>query len=129
MRNRGTWVAVFFVVATAVVTLIFDLALSDIFNALRMENRPLLGPRFTTSTLVAFALAAGTAFLCAFVYRPARFFIEQALGEMDKVHWPTWPETRVATFTVILTSTVAACILGVFDAVFSWLTANNLFLR
>ena len=38
--------------------------------------------------------------------------------------WPSLRETRAATVAVIVASVVAAVILGVFDIVWSWLSAK-----
>lgn len=42
--------------------------------------------------------------------------------ELSKVTWPTRKETFAATIVVIVTVIVASLILGVFDAVWAWLT-------
>jgi preprotein translocase subunit SecE len=42
--------------------------------------------------------------------------------ELGKVTWPTRKETFAATIVVIVTVIVSSIILGVFDAVWAWLT-------
>ena len=44
--------------------------------------------------------------------------------ELQRVTWPSLRETRAATVAVIVASAVAAVILGVFDMVWSWLSAK-----
>ena len=128
MRSKGTWVALFYVVATLLVMLVFNLALSEAFAYFRKEDVAILGPKFTMCTLIALILAGSVAIYTGFINKKARDFIEQCVIELDKVAWPSWRETRVATYTVIVTSLVASFILGLFDTVFGWLTNHNLFL-
>jgi preprotein translocase subunit SecE len=40
------------------------------------------------------------------------------------VTWPSLRETRAATIAVIVASAIAAVVLGVFDLVWSWLSAK-----
>ena len=129
MKNKGTWVALFFVASALLLGYVFSLAFGDVFTWLRVVDRPILGPRFTLSTLSGLSLAVLIALWAGLVYKKTRNFVEQVVSEIDKVAWPTWLETRVATFTVIVTCCIAAAILGIFDGVFGWLSHNNLFLR
>jgi preprotein translocase subunit SecE len=46
----------------------------------------------------------------------------EVVGELTKVTWPSRKETQVATVVVIVTSLIAAAIIGVFDAAWSWVT-------
>jgi len=128
MQSKGTWVALFYIVSTLMITMIFNFAISDLFVFFRQENSALLGPKFTLSTLISLILAGSITVYVAFINKNARAFVEQAIVELEKVAWPTWNETRIATYTVIVTSLIAAVILGLFDTVFGWLTNNNLFL-
>jgi preprotein translocase SecE subunit len=128
MRSKGTLVLLFYVVATLLVMLVFNLALSESFAYFRKEDVAILGPRFTMCTLIALILASSIAIYAGFINKKARNFIEQCVVELDKVAWPSWHETKIATYTVIVTSLVASVILGLFDGVFGWLTNHNLFL-
>jgi preprotein translocase SecE subunit len=128
MRSKGTWVALFYIAATLLVSVVFNLALTDAFTYWRIEDTPILGARFTLVTLVSLILAAAAAVYAAFVNKKARAFVEQCIVELDKVAWPTWSDTKKSTFTVIITSLIAAVILGFFDTFFGWLTSHNLFL-
>jgi preprotein translocase subunit SecE len=42
--------------------------------------------------------------------------------ELRKVTWPTWKETQAATLVVVVTVIIAALLLGLFDAIWSFLT-------
>ena len=46
----------------------------------------------------------------------------EVVGELSKVTWPSREETQVSTGVVIITSLIAAAILGVFDLVWSTVT-------
>lgn len=46
----------------------------------------------------------------------------EIVGELAKVSWPTTKETRVSTFIVIVTSLIAAAVVGGFDFVWSAIT-------
>jgi preprotein translocase subunit SecE len=58
------------------------------------------------------------------VYKNQRVYglANEVAAELKKVTWPTWKETRAATLVVIVTVFIAAVILGLFDAVWSWFT-------
>ena len=43
-------------------------------------------------------------------------------SELRNVTWPSWPETRVATVVVLVTTVVVALVLGLFDAVWGGLS-------
>jgi preprotein translocase subunit SecE len=65
------------------------------------------------------ALAAGIV-----LYKNERVYglANEVATELKKVTWPTRKETQTATIVVVVTVIVAAILLGVFDAVWSWLT-------
>ncbi|MEM7402960.1 MAG: preprotein translocase subunit SecE [Myxococcota bacterium] len=127
MKQKNSWLVLFFGGAGIVTALVLRLILSDIFSLLGVADKAILGHNFLLSHAVAFVLAVCAVFFFAVVYRPSRLFVEQAIAELDKVAWPTAAQTRQATWTVIVVSTVASLILGVFDAVFVQLTSSGLF--
>jgi preprotein translocase subunit SecE len=47
--------------------------------------------------------------------RIQRFFRE-TVGELRRVHWPTWPESRRLTIIVICVLIIMAAFLGLVDA-------------
>ena len=71
--------------------------------------------------VVAFAIAGGVAYAAV---RNERVFelASEVTAELKKVTWPTRKETMSATIVVIITVIVASLFLGVFDAVWSYLT-------
>lgn len=77
------------------------------------------------NTTVASAAAAVIGFIVALsIYRneKANRISHEVVGELARVTWPSGEETRVSTVVVIITSIIAALILGAFDAVWSAVT-------
>ncbi|MEI6790835.1 MAG: preprotein translocase subunit SecE [Myxococcaceae bacterium] len=120
MRSKGTWVFIFYVAATALLAMIFTLATREIFGLLRIHD--------VYSNLIGSGLALLIAIYTAFLDKRGRNFIEQCIVELDKVAWPSGHETKVATYTVVVVSLIAALILGFFDSIFGWLSHHDFFL-
>lgn len=127
MKLKSSWLVLFFGAAALITALVLRLLLSDVFGLLGISDAAVLGQNFLLSHALAFILALCALVFFAFVHRPSRLFVEQALTELDKVAWPTGVQTRQATWTVIVFSVLASLILGVFDAVFVWFTSSGLF--
>lgn len=128
MRSKGTWVFIFYVAATALVSTVLTLATREVFGFARLHDAPLFGTSFALSNLIGLSLALLIALYTAFLNRRARDFIEQCIVELDKVAWPSWSETKTATYTVVVVSLIAAVILGFFDSIFGWLSNHDFFL-
>ncbi len=88
----------------------------------RVNDFAVLGD-WSLSTLLGFAIAAAVAVVVWRIPRTQTVSLEVAL-ELQRVTWPSLRETRAATMAVIVASAVAAVILGVFDMVWSWLSAK-----
>ena len=129
MRSNVTKVVLFFVIATIIVAYVLGLLFADIFAWTRVVDSRIMGEVFTLSNLCGASIAIVLGFYLGFINKKSRTYIENVVNEIDKVAWPTWDQTRVATVTVIVTSCIAALVLGVFDMFFGWLSRNNLFLR
>lgn len=128
MRARGTVLFLFFLASAVVAAMIFNLAVRDIFTLMHINNTAILGESFRTSTLIGATLSLILTLFLGVFYKPSRQFVEQCIVEFDKVAFPEWKDTKLATFTVVFVSVLASLILGVFDLVFSWWTSNNLFI-
>lgn len=74
------------------------------------------------STLIAYALAAGFGW-ALWQNRKARDFITEVVDELGQVTWPTRSETGRATMVVMASVVVSSAYLGVFDALWLWLTS------
>lgn len=128
MRAKGTWVLLIFLISAIVVGFTLNLAFRDIFNWLQINNFQILGEGFKLSGLIGFSLSVVLAVFFGLFYTKSRRYVEECIIEFNKVAFPEWKETKVATFTVIIVSFIAAIILGVFDTTFSWLSHNNFFI-
>ena len=87
----------------------------------RVNDFEVLGD-WMLSSVLGFGLAAIAAMVVWRIPRTQTVSLEVAL-ELQRVTWPSLRETRAATIAVIVASAVASVILGVFDMVWSWLSA------
>ena len=78
-------------------------------------------PKPSLVTLLAAAIAIGSTLL---LYRQEKVsrLAHEIVGELTKVSWPSRKETQVSTLVVIITSVIAAVIVGTFDAAWSAIT-------
>jgi len=129
MRQKSTLVALFFLVVGAMVGFVLHLAVSSLFGVLRVNNTPILGDALPLSALIGAVVGLGAAF-AAFSMGRTKTLVGEVLDELNKVNWPTASETRINTAVVVVTSVVAAVILGVFDITFgslsNWLAEQNI---
>jgi len=78
-------------------------------------------PQPTLVTLVAVVIAAGTTY-GLYKHEKVVRIANEVVGELSKVTWPSRNETQVSTVVVVITSIIAAAIIGVFDAAWSAIT-------
>jgi preprotein translocase SecE subunit len=78
-------------------------------------------PNTGISTAVA-ALVSGVIAFAIYRHEKANRMTREVVAELAKVTWPSGKETQVSTIVVIVTSVIAAVILGAFDAVWSAIT-------
>lgn len=86
-------------------------------------NHSLFGQdNWSYATVLGWGIALAVSLWCwrdARVKTPAT----EVVDELSRVSWPTLPETRAATWAVIVTTLVFAVILGAFD--FGWSALTN----
>jgi preprotein translocase SecE subunit len=121
MRQKSTFVGLFFVATGALLAFVLHLAVASLFGVARINNTPILGDRFPLSALIGVVIGFGAAF-GGFAAARTKTLVGEVIDELNKVHWPTAEETRVNTAVVVVTSVVAALILGVFDITFGQLS-------
>ena len=121
MRTRSTLIGVFYIGSALVLAWLLTTATAATFGALRINDAALVGDQLTASRLTGIVLAAAIAVTC-YLWSKPRTFVGHVAEELDKVNWPSWPETKVNTLVVIATSVIAALVLGVFDITFSFLS-------
>ncbi|GAC1346769.1 MAG: hypothetical protein NVSMB23_24970 [Myxococcales bacterium] len=77
--------------------------------------------RWSWCTVLGLGVAFATAAALYRAPRPRDVSLE-IVGELRKVSWPSAAETRAATVAVIVASLIAACLLGLFDVLWQFLT-------
>jgi preprotein translocase SecE subunit len=80
-------------------------------------NAQVLGSNFRVGNLLALLVAAVVAVQLRRSERVHTWAMEVG-NELSKVSWPTWAETKKATWVVIATTLVIAALLGLLDWVF-----------
>ena len=78
-------------------------------------------PQPTVVTALSLAIA-GAAILALYRQEKVKRTATEVVGELAKVTWPSREETQVSTVVVIVTSLIAAVIIGTFDAAWSAIT-------
>ena len=81
----------------------------------------LLTRDFTLSRAIGYGIAAAAAAGVLF-HKPTFQLALEVVDELSKVTYPTKEETGNATIVVIVAVLISAAFLGVFDAVWLWLT-------
>lgn len=92
------------------------------FAALGFLRHQILGIEgWTWSAFLGFALAVAVGL---FAWKDARVKVPatQVVEELQRVTWPTLPETRAATVAVLVATAIVAVVLGAFDYVWAYLT-------
>lgn len=93
----------------------FDLVSADF-------DKPLIGTEFSRSNLLGLVLgiAVGVALK---LNRNVNAWGLEVANELKKVTWPSWEETKMSTVVVIITSIIVALILGLFDALWAFVSS------
>ncbi len=102
-----------------IMAMLFTHLCAAVLVLLKMQDAMLLGvAKMTTSVTVGTVIAlALTIYL--WVNVKVRTLATEIGVELQKVTWPTFPEVRVSTVAVVITSFVAAAILFFFDVLSS----------
>ncbi len=114
-------VAIAYVLAAIAVGVFLEKVIALALTYARVNDFQVFGD-WSLSTVIGFAVAAAAAVVVWRIPRTQAVSLEVAL-ELRRVTWPSVRETRAATVAVIVASAIAAAILGVFDMVWSWLSA------
>jgi preprotein translocase subunit SecE len=116
-------VAIFFVFAALAIAVFVEKVLALVFSYARWSDVAIFGEDWTLSTVLGFAIAAVAAIVLWRTPNVQTTALDIA-GELKKVTWPTFRETRAATVAVVIATFIAAIILGVFDYV--WAKVSSL---
>ena len=115
-------VGIAYVVAALALGVFLEKVVELVLAYSRVNDFAVVGD-WSLSTVLGFGLAAATAGVVWRIPRTQTVSLEVAL-ELQRVTWPSLRETRAATVAVIVASAVASVILGVFDMMWSWLSAK-----
>lgn len=115
-------VAIAYVVAALALGVFLEKVIELVLSYARVNDFAVIGD-WSLSTVLGFGLAAIAGVVVWRIPRTQTVSLEVAL-ELQRVTWPSLRETRAATVAVIVASAVAAAILGIFDMVWSWLSAK-----
>jgi len=108
------WVQMTFLAFGVLLLWVFDRVITIVWDRFA-EPEP------TLVTLLAAVVAAVTTFA---IYRQERVarVAHEIVGELARVSWPSRQETQVSTIVVIITSIIAAAVVGAFDAAWAAIT-------
>ena len=115
-------VAIFYFFAAVVVGIFLEKILGIVFSYARLNDTALLGDEWTVTTVLGYGIAGVLAVLA---WRSPRVnaVSMQVAQELELVSWPNLRETRASTVAVVIFTFVAAFTLGIFDLVWSRLSA------
>ena len=115
-------VAIFYFFAAIVVGIFLEKILGIVFSYARLNDTALLGDEWTITTVLGYGIAGVLAVLA---WRSPRVnaVSMQVAQELELVSWPNLRETRASTVAVVVFTFVAAFTLGIFDLVWSRLSA------
>jgi preprotein translocase subunit SecE len=116
-------VAIAYVLAAIALGIFLEKAIGIVFDALRVNDYPIIDQDWTLATVIGFAVAAVVAIVVWRIPKTQTASLEVAL-ELRRVTWPSLRETRAATVAVIVATFIASIILGFFDFVWGWLSAR-----
>ncbi|AKU91689.1 preprotein translocase subunit SecE [Vulgatibacter incomptus] len=114
MSNQRLLAIGFIVIGTSA-SYVFHRIGDAALSALGVGNAELFGG-VALSWLIGIVVAAAGA-IALWLNPKAQGAGQDIAGELRRVTWPTFPEIRAATGAVVIVTLVAACLLGVMDAV------------
>ena len=114
-------VAIAYVLAAITLGIFLERVLRLVFDALRINDYPIIDQDWTLATLVGFGVATIAAIVVWRIPRTQSVSLEVAL-ELRRVTWPSIRETRAATVAVVVASLIASLVLGAFDLFWGWLS-------
>jgi preprotein translocase subunit SecE len=116
------WVQVAFMVCFLVSLWLLDKIVTLLWLGLVLRVLPNLGELNPMAVTGIAAVLAGV--LTAVLYKNPKInrVTHEVVGELAKVTWPSRKETYTSSIVVVITSVIAAAILGGFDAAWSAIT-------
>ncbi len=111
------YVVLVFVLGAILAGVSMQSASASLVVAAQLADTRLVGP-FTSSNAVS--ILTGAAVLGGLLRsRAAVSFVDEVVDELHKVTWPSKDETVKASTTVVFTAVFTACLIGLYDFVWS----------
>ena len=122
MQSKERYVIVSILVAALIIAMTLARGFEWIWVAAGINDPYIFGIRqLPLTALLAYVASFGTAIFCL-KNDNIRTLSNEVVDELSKVTWPTREETGQATIVVVVTVLICAAFLGLFDAVWLWLT-------
>jgi preprotein translocase SecE subunit len=122
MHSRQRYVYFGVIALAAIVGMAFSHGLQWVWTEANLTDPlPLGTPELPLTTLLGYGIAlAGAVFV--FRHGPTHALAVEIVDELARVTWPSREETGNATVVVIVTVLVCSAYLGMFDAIWLWVT-------
>ena len=122
MQSKERYVIVSILVAALIIAMTLARGFEWIWVAAGINDPYIFGIRqLPLTALMAYVVSFGAAIFCL-KNDNIRTLSNEVVDELSKVTWPTREETGQATIVVVVTVLICAAFLGLFDAVWLWLT-------
>ncbi len=122
MQSKERYVIVSILVMAMVLAMTLARGFEWIWVAASIDDPYIFGIRqLPLTALMAYVISFGCAVFCL-KNDNIRTLSNEVVDELSKVTWPTREETGQATIVVVVTVLICSAFLGLFDAVWLWLT-------
>ncbi len=132
MRSNRTWVFLFYLFATFLISTVCTLAVREVFSLFNVTDVILgnlfLYKKLTLACLMGVSLSIAVLGYVIFLNQALNNFVWQCIEQLSKVAWSSVHEIKKSTTIVVVICVIASIILGFFDFVFGWLSSKNFFL-
>ncbi|MBI5511695.1 MAG: preprotein translocase subunit SecE [Deltaproteobacteria bacterium] len=119
--SRQRYVVVGIIALAAIVGISLSHLFGWIWAQTSLDDFPLLSRELSLTVVLGYSVATLAAVFC-FVHKPTVALTQEVADELSKVSWPSREETGSATVVVLATVVICATYLGLFDAMWLWLT-------
>ena len=121
MQSIQRYVAIGLILVALLVTMLMATGFEWVWTYMAWEDFNLVGRQFRLTTVLGIVAGFGGG-LYIWLSIKWRGLLNEVAEELAKVTWPTRDETMSATVVVVITVFIFAAFLGMFDAIFLWLT-------
>ena len=121
MQSRSRFVVVGILALAIIIAMPLRHGFDFVWVYFNWYDPAIFGRGFPLTALIAYLLVIGGA-VFALRHQPTYAMANEVVDELAKVTWPSREETGSATIVVIIAVIISSLFLGVFDAVWLWLT-------